>query len=167
MDGRISLVMLFGELPFLLLPAFCFLYLVPFINLVDAYFCLMFRSPHRLIGLLFPYTLRLRCPDGQSFLSQNEDRSITTHSMSVSFYCDFYDFESVEASATGENQTSIQQTNIVKCAAALLTAAWYPGAQTDNPATYCYIRSVRDTTLALLDGNTGKACSLLNLLNAS
>ena len=69
--------------------------------------------------------------------------------------------ETVKASATGENdQLSIQQTGIVNCAAALLTAAWYPGAQTANPATYCYLRSVRDTTLALLDGNTGKASSL-------
>ena len=69
--------------------------------------------------------------------------------------------ETVKASATGENnQLSIQQTGIVNCAAALLTAAWYPGAQTANPATYCYLRSVRDTTLALLDGNTGKASPL-------
>ena len=40
--------------------------------------------------------------------------------------------------------------------AALLGVEWFPSASVYRPETFCFVRSVRDVPVALIDGNTGK-----------
>lgn len=40
--------------------------------------------------------------------------------------------------------------------AALLSLEWYPFASVARPETFCFLRSVRDLPVQLIDGNTGK-----------
>lgn len=42
--------------------------------------------------------------------------------------------------------------------AALLGAEWFPYASMYRPEMFCFVRSVRDVPVTLVDGNTGKVC---------
>jgi hypothetical protein len=42
----------------------------------------------------------------------------------------------------------------------VLDYVWYPSASADNPATYCFVASVRECPVKLLDASTGRvSCS--------
>lgn len=43
--------------------------------------------------------------------------------------------------------------------AAILEFAWYPQATVQNPATFCFVASVRDTPVRLVDANDGRVSS--------
>lgn len=43
-------------------------------------------------------------------------------------------------------------------AAPILDFAWYPGAMDSDPSTLCFLASVRECPVKLLDAQTGRVC---------
>ncbi|KAF8888983.1 hypothetical protein CPB85DRAFT_1334130 [Mucidula mucida] len=74
----------------------------------------------------------LWCPDGESILSQCENRS----------------FQSIVYAS--RKQSTLPQS------APILDFAWYPGASSSTPATYCFAASVRECPVKLLDAADGR-----------
>ncbi|KAF8895823.1 WD40-repeat-containing domain protein, partial [Mucidula mucida] len=72
------------------------------------------------------------CPDGESILSQCENRS----------------FQSIVYAS--RKQSTLPQS------APILDFAWYPGASSSTPATYCFAASVRECPVKLLDAADGR-----------
>ncbi|KAF8868077.1 WD40-repeat-containing domain protein, partial [Mucidula mucida] len=77
----------------------------------------------------------LWCPDGESILSQCENRS----------------FQSIVYAS--RKQSTLPQS------APILDFAWYPGASSSTPATYCFAASVRECPVKLLDAADGLRAS--------
>ncbi|WRT64862.1 uncharacterized protein IL334_001798 [Kwoniella shivajii] len=75
------------------------------------------------------------CPDGSAILSTTEDRSIRIHTTNEDFSL---------STKTFNQPDSIHST------------LWYPSATTHTPETFCFLASVRDTPVRLIDGNDGR-----------
>lgn len=54
------------------------------------------------------------------------------------------------------SQTLKPYLSLPQAPAALLGMEWYPFATSQRPETFCFVRSVRDVPVALVDGFTGK-----------
>ncbi|KAG0697486.1 WD40-repeat-containing domain protein [Suillus ampliporus] len=81
------------------------------------------------------------CADGSSFLVQCENRAFQLFNISDVP-------EDVQFSAH-HNRTFSQSSAIVNF-------AWYPGASSSNAPAYCFIASVRDCPVKLLDASDGR-----------
>jgi hypothetical protein len=49
-----------------------------------------------------------------------------------------------------------QHLSLPAAPAALLGLEWFPFASYARPETFCFVKSVRDLPVQLIDGNTGK-----------
>jgi telomerase Cajal body protein 1 len=43
----------------------------------------------------------------------------------------------------------------------VLDFAWYPGASVSDPSTFCFVASVRECPVKLLDAASGRVCTYL------
>ncbi|KNZ71949.1 Telomerase Cajal body protein 1 [Termitomyces sp. J132] len=77
------------------------------------------------------------CPDGSTFLTHCEDRSLQLFTTSLS--------DDPAAQPTTFHQPS-----------PILDFIWYPTASPLTPPTYCFIASVRDCPIKLLDASDGR-----------
>ncbi|KAG5338320.1 hypothetical protein C0989_007558 [Termitomyces sp. Mn162] len=77
------------------------------------------------------------CPDGSTFLTHCEDRSLQLFTTSLS--------DDPAAQTTTFHQPS-----------PILDFIWYPTASPLTPPTYCFIASVRDCPIKLLDASDGR-----------
>ncbi|WWC86988.1 uncharacterized protein L201_001869 [Kwoniella dendrophila CBS 6074] len=75
------------------------------------------------------------CVDGSAILSTTEDRSIRIHTTT-----DNLSFET----------RAYQQPD------AIHSTLWYPSASATTPETFCFVASIRDTPVRLIDGNDGR-----------
>ncbi|EJD52439.1 WD40 repeat-like protein [Auricularia subglabra TFB-10046 SS5] len=77
------------------------------------------------------------CWDGSAILAHREDKSLQVWN---------------DPGAIASTSSSI----ILPQAAPVLDACWYPGARTSDPASYCFLASVRDAPVKLLDATDGR-----------
>ncbi|WWC59351.1 uncharacterized protein I303_101903 [Kwoniella dejecticola CBS 10117] len=75
------------------------------------------------------------CIDGSATLSTTEDRVLRIHTL---------------------NAESNFQTKAFEQPDAIHSTAWYPSASTATPETLCFVASIRDTPIRLIDGNDGR-----------
>ncbi|KAG1814933.1 WD40-repeat-containing domain protein [Suillus subalutaceus] len=74
------------------------------------------------------------CADGSSFLIQCENRAFQLFNLSFSAH----------------HKRTFSQSS------AVLNFAWYPGASSSNAPAYCFVASVRDCPVKLLDASDGR-----------
>ncbi|KAI5900493.1 uncharacterized protein SCHCODRAFT_02608063, partial [Schizophyllum commune H4-8] len=92
------------------------------------------------------------CPDGSSLLMHCENRTFELLP-TPSYSAGLSDQESIAAHAT----TSLHGPSIVlPQPAPILDFAWYPGATAHSPATHCFVASVRECPVKLLDASSGR-----------
>jgi hypothetical protein len=48
---------------------------------------------------------------------------------------------------------------------AIHSSLWYPTASLNHPETFCFMASIRDTSIRLIDATDGRVYSLLKLLD--
>ncbi|WVF69918.1 hypothetical protein IAT40_004702 [Kwoniella sp. CBS 6097] len=77
------------------------------------------------------------CSDGSAILSTTEDRSLRVHTTSSSKSLDL-------------------TSNVFEQPDAIHSTLWYPSASTHSPETYCFIASIRDTPVRLIDASDGR-----------
>lgn len=82
----------------------------------------------------------LWCADGSSALLQCENRS----------------FQLVHPSPGERGNITLNHTRTLCQPSPIVDFLWYPCASRHNPATYCFIASVRECPVKLLDGNDGR-----------
>ncbi|KZV94989.1 WD40 repeat-like protein [Exidia glandulosa HHB12029] len=75
------------------------------------------------------------CWDGSAVLATREDNSLQVWN---------------DPSALASSSITIPQP------APVLDAVWYPGARTSDAPSYCFVASIRDTPIRLLDGTNGR-----------
>ncbi|KAI5999947.1 hypothetical protein EDD15DRAFT_2235658 [Pisolithus albus] len=91
----------------------------------------------------FPHNFARRalwCADGSSALLQCENRS----------------FQLVHMSPSERGSFTLNHTRTLCQPSPIVDFLWYPCASRHNPATYCFIASVRECPVKLLDGNDGR-----------
>ncbi|KAH8118338.1 WD40 repeat-like protein [Phellopilus nigrolimitatus] len=84
------------------------------------------------------------CPDGGSALAQCEDRTLQMLKPSL------------ELAEDGASELSKNSAPIFQQPAPILDFAWYPGASTSSPGLYCFLASVRECPVKLLDAADGR-----------
>nr|XP_031861950.1 uncharacterized protein CI109_002780 [Kwoniella shandongensis]KAA5529022.1 hypothetical protein CI109_002780 [Kwoniella shandongensis] len=77
------------------------------------------------------------CSDGSAILSATEDRTLRVH-------------------ATSEAIPSAIDTKSHKQPDAIHSTLWYSSASALNPPTFCYMASIRDAPVRLIDANDGR-----------
>ncbi|KIK65663.1 hypothetical protein GYMLUDRAFT_159385 [Collybiopsis luxurians FD-317 M1] len=82
------------------------------------------------------------CPDGSTFLSQCENRSFRLGTLRCSQLGGFY-----------SNPISFRQ---FAQPASIVDFAWYPTATLQDAATFCFVASVRECPVKLLDASDGR-----------
>ncbi|WWC67852.1 uncharacterized protein I206_101769 [Kwoniella pini CBS 10737] len=75
------------------------------------------------------------CVDGSAILSTTEDRSTRIHAL---------------------NNEQEFVTKSYQQPDAIHSAIWYPTASISTPETFCFVASIRDTPVRLIDGNDGR-----------
>ncbi|KAG2143580.1 WD40-repeat-containing domain protein [Suillus clintonianus] len=80
------------------------------------------------------------CADGSSFLVQCENRS----------------FQLFNISDVQGTQFSVHHQRTFSQSSAAVNFAWYPGASPNNAPSYCFVASVRDCPVKLLDASDGR-----------
>ncbi|KAG2065850.1 WD40 repeat-like protein [Suillus decipiens] len=81
------------------------------------------------------------CADGSSFLIQCENRAFQ-----------LFDISDVQEGT----QFSAHHKHTFSQSSAVVNFAWYPGASSNNAPAYCFIASVRDCPVKLLDASDGR-----------
>ncbi|KAL1709660.1 WD40-repeat-containing domain protein [Schizophyllum commune] len=93
------------------------------------------------------------CPDGSSLLIHCENRTferLPTPSFSAGP-------AHADLPCTGTATPALAGPSIVlPQPAPILDFAWYPGATAQSPATHCFVASVRECPVKLLDANSGR-----------
>ncbi|WVR04557.1 hypothetical protein IAU60_001564 [Kwoniella sp. DSM 27419] len=81
------------------------------------------------------------CQDGSAILSTTEDRVLRVHSIAA-----------VKLDGTDDPlpARSTPQPD------AIHSTLWYPSASTHTPETFCFVASIRDTPVRLIDANDGR-----------
>ncbi|KAF8550970.1 hypothetical protein OG21DRAFT_1418815 [Imleria badia] len=90
----------------------------------------------------FPRTAKW-CGDGSSLMVQCENRS-------------FQMFTIESRSSSTSTSRSLTHTKTFPQPAPIVDFAWYPGASQHNPPACCFVASVRDCPVKLLDGKDGR-----------
>ncbi|OCF76835.1 hypothetical protein I204_02541 [Kwoniella mangroviensis CBS 8886] len=75
------------------------------------------------------------CMDGSSVLTSTEDRTIRIHTV---------------------NDDSSFETRSFHQPDAIHSTLWYPSATLSTPETFCFVASIRDTPVRLIDGTDGR-----------
>ncbi|WVW78569.1 hypothetical protein I302_100525 [Kwoniella bestiolae CBS 10118] len=75
------------------------------------------------------------CMDGSAILSTTEDRCIRIHTTNDNSSFDTKSFQQPDA---------------------IHSTLWYPSASISTPETFCFVASIRDTPVRLIDGNDGR-----------
>lgn len=81
------------------------------------------------------------CADGSSFLVQCENRAFQ-----------LFDISDVQEGT----QISAHHKRTFSQSSAVVNFAWYPGASSNNAPAYCFVASVRDCPVKLLDASDGR-----------
>ncbi|EJD01202.1 WD40 repeat-like protein [Fomitiporia mediterranea MF3/22] len=84
------------------------------------------------------------CPDGTRALGQCEDRSLQMLQPPT---------EVVESTM---QSLPLHVNSVFRQPSPILDFAWYPGANASNPASYCFLASVRECPVKLLDAADGR-----------
>lgn len=82
----------------------------------------------------------LWCADGSSALLQCENRS----------------FQIIQTSPGEQGCFALSHALTLRQPSPIVDFLWYPSALRRNPATYCFVASVRECPVKLLDGNDGR-----------
>ncbi|KAI9058651.1 hypothetical protein FKP32DRAFT_1581045 [Trametes sanguinea] len=98
----------------------------------------------------FPYFLTAdryirRCPDGSAALAQCEDRA--------------FRYLQLPAELLGVTADALQPASLPRCltqSAPILDYAWYPAASIRDSASFCFVASVRECPVKLLDASDGR-----------
>ena len=102
--------------------------------------------------------LIFRCPDGTSILTTAEDRVFRIYDTSVhNSLCPTLKLISRPA------DTDPDLSRPPRCFTqpdAIHSSLWYPTASLNHPETFCFMASVRDTSIRLIDATDGRVCSL-------
>ena len=61
----------------------------------------------------------------------------------------------------GSNRSDEDKPRCYYQPAPIVDYAWYPSAAADNPATFCFLASVRECPVRLLDASDGRVSLLL------
>ncbi|WVQ97961.1 hypothetical protein IAU59_005081 [Kwoniella sp. CBS 9459] len=77
------------------------------------------------------------CSDGSAVLSTTEDRAIRVHTAS--------DLKSLDLTPV-----------VIEQPDAIHSTLWYPSASAHSPETYCFVASIRDTPVRLVDASDGR-----------
>ncbi|KAJ8073453.1 hypothetical protein PM082_011729 [Marasmius tenuissimus] len=85
------------------------------------------------------------CPDGSTVLTQREDRSYR-----------MVHFPSLDDSLPAGAQSSPPQSLTLQQPAPIVDFLWYPTASPKDPASFCFVSSVRDSPVKLLDASNGR-----------
>ncbi|KAG1723770.1 uncharacterized protein EDB91DRAFT_1240045 [Suillus paluster] len=80
------------------------------------------------------------CADGSSFLVQCENRA----------------FQLFNTSHSEATQFSVHHTRTFSQSSAIVNFAWYPGASSSNAPAFCFVASVRDCPVKLLDASDAR-----------
>ncbi|KAI5125038.1 hypothetical protein M0805_007462 [Coniferiporia weirii] len=83
------------------------------------------------------------CPDGGRALTQCEDRSLQMLKLPAEL-------------AENDSTYQIEPEPIFRQPAPILDFVWYPGASSSNPGLYCFLASVRECPIKLLDAADGR-----------
>ncbi|KAF6762429.1 hypothetical protein DFP72DRAFT_558231 [Ephemerocybe angulata] len=105
-------------------------------------------------------------PDGSSFIAQCEDHSLQlfdfphfvapgTPSSSLAFHYLLHQHHCFIDSNEAPSTSSSPRLNL-KQGSPVVDFAWFPSASKLDPATYCFVSSVRECPVKLLDASTGK-----------
>ncbi|KAH9834603.1 uncharacterized protein C8Q71DRAFT_838093 [Rhodofomes roseus] len=86
------------------------------------------------------------CPDGSAVLSQCEDRTFYLPDLPAK--SSFADDSSTQGCAT--------HARVFRQQGPILDYVWYPSASTGNPAAFCFLASVRECPVKLLDASDGR-----------
>ncbi|KAG1760620.1 WD40-repeat-containing domain protein [Suillus occidentalis] len=91
------------------------------------------------------------CADGSSFLVQCENRSFQLFNICVAHTLVYYPSKhEAGAQLTAHHKRTFSQSS------AVVNFAWYPGASSSNAPAYCFVASVRDCPMKLLDASDGR-----------
>lgn len=101
--------------------------------------------------------LMFRCPDGTSILTTAEDRVFRIYDTSVhNSLCPTPKLISRPA------DTDPDLSRPPRCFTqpdAIHSSLWYPTASLNHPETFCFMASIRDTSIRLIDATDGRVCS--------
>ncbi|KIM82104.1 hypothetical protein PILCRDRAFT_821004 [Piloderma croceum F 1598] len=91
------------------------------------------------------------CPDGSTALAQSENQ--TFHFLDLP-----PELQSISLSHISPITKTINSsfTRSFRQSSPILDFAWYPQATVQNPASFCFVASVRDTPVRLLDAGDGR-----------
>ncbi|EIW76971.1 WD40 repeat-like protein [Coniophora puteana RWD-64-598 SS2] len=81
------------------------------------------------------------CADGSSFLAQCEDHTFQTFSFN---------------SHAPSNDNSLTHASTFPQPSPIVDFTWFPGASSQYPPLYCFVASVRECPVKLLDASTGR-----------
>ena len=102
--------------------------------------CMIYVGPVDISGHWFGGE-RIRCPDGSSALCQQENSSFI--------------FLKLHTTETPEFLQPLVQPSPI------LDYAWYPFATPLDPASHCFLASVRECPIRLVDASDGRVCAFL------
>ncbi|KAI0067581.1 WD40 repeat-like protein [Artomyces pyxidatus] len=94
------------------------------------------------------------CPDGSLALAQCENRTLQYLDLMYAFHSQRrLDFHTVVSPASG---APLPSNRTIAQAAPILDFIWYPRATPHDPASFCFVTSVRDTPVRLMDASDGR-----------
>jgi telomerase Cajal body protein 1 len=110
-----------------------------------------------------------RCPDGSTALAQSENRTfhfldLYVQLIVLSFHSTSHDYcrpaellsTSLPHITTIPRTANTSFTRPLPQPSPILDFAWYPQATVQNPASFCFVASVRDTPVRLVDAGDGR-----------
>ncbi|KZT68588.1 hypothetical protein DAEQUDRAFT_727712 [Daedalea quercina L-15889] len=86
------------------------------------------------------------CSDGSAVLFQCEDRTFYIPEIPAR-YC---------SSDTSPTQSTLTSARVFQQQSPILDYTWYPSASRNNPAAFCFVASVRECPVKLLDASDGR-----------
>ncbi|KAG8867729.1 hypothetical protein FRC20_005064 [Serendipita sp. 405] len=84
------------------------------------------------------------CSDGEAILTGNEDRFLDVYSVDE------------QSDSPDDNQSPSLSKRSFRQGSPIYETAWYPYATPRNPSTYCFLASLRDTPIRLVDATDGR-----------
>ncbi|KZT19087.1 hypothetical protein NEOLEDRAFT_1142508 [Neolentinus lepideus HHB14362 ss-1] len=89
------------------------------------------------------------CPDGSVALAQCENRSFQFIELPT-------DYQQSDTRVESPDTQPLSKGRVIEQAAPILDYAWYPSASPYTPASYCFVASVRECPVRLLDASDGR-----------
>ncbi|KAF8655612.1 hypothetical protein AX16_002994 [Volvariella volvacea WC 439] len=95
-------------------------------------------------------------PDGSSFITHMEDGSLHVTKVPNELLGPITGPSFSQKSTTTPIPAKNVDTKIFRQASPVIDYAWYPTASAHEPSTYCFVASVREAPVKLLDANDGR-----------